>query len=83
MNVRMIDILLQEIETKAHELNLTINRDLHYIQVCDIVARMDMGEKITYKEKVFVRDTLKNILFPAVGLKYETVFRFHFMTAFP
>lgn len=83
MNVRMIDILLKEIEEKARAINFIIDKDSYYIEICDIVTRMDMGEKVTYKEKIFVRDTLKNILFPAVGMDYETVFRLHFMTAFP
>lgn len=83
MNVRMIDILLKELEEKACEIHYCIDRDFYYIQICDIVTRMDMGEKISFKEKVFVRDALRDNLFPIVGLNYERVFRRHFMTAFP
>lgn len=83
MNPRMIDILLKELEKRANEIHYYIDKDFHYAQICDIVARMDMGEKISFKEKVFVRDALRDNLFPAVGLDYERTFRRHFMTAFP
>lgn len=74
MNVRMIDRLLKYLEAKADVIGYLLEVDEDYLRVCKIVTAFDFGDRITYEEKLFVRDALRDRLFPAVNANYENAF---------
>ena len=83
MNIKMIDVLLCALEAQADKVKFLLDDNAEYQRVCQIITSVEHDDPITYEDKVFVRDALRDILFPAVGLNYEAVFRANFMTALP
>lgn len=83
INIKMIDVLLCALEAQADKVEFLLDDNAEYQRVCQIITSVEHDDPVTYEDKVFVRDALRDILFPTVGLNYEAVFRANFMTALP
>ena len=78
---RNIDKLLRTLEKRADELNIDIDNHADYQRVCQIVTALDFHDPVTYEDKLFVRNALRDILFPLVRLNYHAVYIHLFGTA--
>ena len=74
MNVKRIDVLLHILEMEADSIGFQIDKNPSYLAVCEIVTKFEMEpEKVQFHEKVFVRDTLREYLFPTLKLNYDKI----------
>ena len=71
---KTIDILLKALEKRADELHIDIDNRTDYQRVCAVITMFDVGDPVTYEDKLFVRDTLRDVLFPLVRLDYQAMF---------
>ena len=74
MNVKRIDVLLHILEMEADSIGLQIDKNPSYLAVCEIVTKFEAEpEKVQFHEKTFVRDALREYLFPVVKLDYDRI----------
>lgn len=71
---KLIDDLLVILEKKTESIGFDIDNNPIYIRVCVILTDMDFDEPVTEEDKLFVRDGLRDVLFPVMGLDYDLVF---------
>ena len=71
---KTIDILLKALEKRADELHIDIDNREDYRKICVLVTAFEFGDPITYDDKLYIRDTLRDVLFPLVRLDYRAMF---------
>lgn len=71
---RNIDKLLRALEKRADNLQIDIDSHADYQEICRLLALMDFGEPVTYEEKLYMRNALRDTLFPLVKLDYNIVY---------
>lgn len=71
----LIDKLLKILERKADEVDYDLDNNADYLRVCAIVTAMDFHEPITFDDKEYVWNALRQVLYPAVGLDYDMIYQ--------
>ena len=74
MKVRGIDRLVVALEKRADEIGVEIDSMEIYITICSTITAMDFGEVVSFEQKQWVYNSLRE-LYVQVGLDFDWAVR--------